>query len=263
MNSVTLIPSRELEQLFSMIGDLSKSVESLSTDVKSLKTGNEHPRETTEKTPSKITEEDSLKKVHYCVLELDQDNFDDNRLKNICDVIKSETPHIRNFSNMLSLSSSTTLNNLRLIIWDVSNGINFSSMFSECSFDDSRSLSLWNVSNGTNFSYMFGYCDCLKSLEGLSRWNVSNGIDFSEMFKGCESLNDISPLSNWNVSKATSFKGMFSRCDSIKDIKPLANWCVPKNYDVEDMFKDENGNLPKNITNSQIDWLNKNIKRHN
>ena len=261
MRTVSLIPSRELEQLFSKIDHLSKSVESLSIDVKSLKTVNEQPRETTEKMSSKITEEDSLKKVCYCALELDQDNLADDRLKSICDVIKSETPRIRNFSNMFSLSSNSTLNNLRLIIWNVSNGVNFSNMFSECSFEDSRSLSLWNVSNGTNFSYMFGYCDCLKNLEGLSRWNVSNGVDFNEMFKGCESLNDISQLSYWNVSKGTNFNRMFSGCDSLKDIKPLSNWSIPKDYDVVDMFA-INGSLPKGISKEQIEWLNKNIKRH-
>ena len=69
---------------------------------------------------------------------------------------------------------------------------------------------------------------------------------------------------------------MFARCDSLKDIKPLANWCVPKDYDVVNMFIDESDeyaeidiedyeeseHLPKNISEEQIDWLNKNIKRH-
>ena len=55
---------------------------------------------------------------------------------------------------------------------------------------------------------------------------------------------------------------MFGKCDSLKDIKPLANWIVPKYYDVKAMFEDGYGNLPKNITDEQIEWLDKNIKRH-
>ena len=83
------------------------------------------------------------------------------------------------------------------------------------------------------------------------------------MFFNCKSLSNLEGLANWDVSNGTNFRYMFYGCDSLKDITPLANWTVPKDFDVTNMFDDfDTDDLPKNISEDQIEWLNKNIKRH-
>lgn len=129
------------------------------------------------------------------------------------------------------------------------------------SIDKIPFISLVDVSNITDFSCMFQYSIRTSKLIKLSNWDVSNGTNFSYMFQCCYSLKDLSGLSHWNVSKGTNFDQMFENTQ-INDIKPLANWTVPKGYDVRRMFVYSCQELPKNITQDQIEWLNKNIKRH-
>ena len=54
-----------------------------------------------------------------------------------------------------------------------------------------KPLEKWNISNGYNFSYMFSGCKSLNDIKPIEKWNVSNGADFSGMFNDCKSLNDI------------------------------------------------------------------------
>ena len=67
-----------------------------------------------------------------------------------------------------------------------------------------KPLQNWNVSNGNNFSFMFSYCSSLSDIKPLQNWNVSNGNNFSYMFDNCSSLSDIKPLQHWKY-----FKDMF------------------------------------------------------
>ena len=60
------------------------------------------------------------------------------------------------------------------------------------SLQDISALERWNVSNGTDFSYMFSFCTALQDISALKSWNVSNGTDFSYMFRYCTSLQNIS-----------------------------------------------------------------------
>ena len=66
-------------------------------------------------------------------------------------------------------------------------------MFYSCrSLQDISALEDWNVSNGTDFSYMFSFCTALQDISALKSWNVSNGKYFSSMFRYCTSLQNIS-----------------------------------------------------------------------
>ena len=183
-----------------------------------------------------ITERNTLEKIKDCAEELNDDNLEDDRLRYI-------NKHLMNID--------TTL--IR----------NFSGLFSDClHITDLSALSHWNVVNGTTFNAMFFDCQFLEDNEGLSNWNVSKGTNFSMMFECC-GLESLSALSHWDVSNGSDFKGMFDGCDSLKDITPLVNWCIPEGYDVTNMFDDfDTDDLPKNISEDQIEWLNKNIKRH-
>ena len=56
-------------------------------------------------------------------------------------------------------------------------------MFYECRLlRDIKGLEKWNVSNGNNFSWMFSGCSSLSDIKGLEKWNVSNGNNFNDMF---------------------------------------------------------------------------------
>lgn len=172
-----------------------------------------------------------------------------------------DVSNITDFGYMFQNSSKTS-KLTKLSNWNVSNGTNFSHMFEFCySLNDLSALSNWDVSKGIRFNDMFFKCFGLRDLSALSNWNVSNGVDFSYMFYNCKNLKNLNGLSRWDVSKGKYFDCIFEYT-SINDIKPLVNWCIPKEYDVKRMFTNWHGNLPANISQSQIDWLNKNIKRH-
>ena len=64
-----------------------------------------------------------------------------------------------------------------------------------------KPLIIWNVSKGNNFSSMFYGCSSLSDIKPLKNWNVSNGKNFYRMFAGCSSLSDITTLKNWKFFK--------------------------------------------------------------
>ena len=137
--------------------------------------------------------------------------------------------------------------------------------FNVTSIDKIPSISSIDVSNVANFKSTFEGFETTSTTMQLSNWNVSKGTDFSSMFKDCKSLKNLEGLSHWDVSKGTHFYGMFEGCP-IEDITPLVNWTVPEGYDVREMFDRyypvDTDDLPNNISEEQIEWLNKNIKRH-
>ena len=187
-------------------------------------------------------------------------NFNATSFSKIPLVASIDTSDVTNFKSMFEgfKTESTTI---QLSNWNVSKGKDFSYMFSGCkSLKNLEGLSHWDVSNGIDFGNMFQRCYLLEELSALSHWDVSNGTNFMWMFSDCKSLKNIEGLSHWDVSKGTHFYGMFEGCP-IEDITPLVNWTVPKGYDVRNMFVYLYRDLPKNISEEQIEWLNKNIKR--
>ena len=139
----------------------------------------------------------------------------------------------KNFSNMFSKSN---LKDLKILEnWNVSKGLNFSSMFEKCYLTDLKYLKKWDVSKSENLSQMFSGCD-IYDLEPLKDWNVFNVKNFSYMFSECNSLNDISALEKWDVSNGNNFAGMFQGCSSLKTVKGLENWNVSHNIKFHYMF---------------------------
>jgi surface protein len=61
--------------------------------------------------------------------------------------------------------------NIDLLQWDVSNSINFISMFNNC-YKFNADLSQWDISNGLYFNFMFFNCKLFNS--DLSKWNTKN-----------------------------------------------------------------------------------------
>ena len=72
-----------------------------------------------------------------------------------------------------------------------------------CSLIAQHGLEKWNVSNGKDFSYIFSGCSLL-DIKELQNWNVSNGNNFRGIFCRCSSLSDIKGLENWNVSNGNN-----------------------------------------------------------
>ena len=62
-----------------------------------------------------------------------------------------------------------------------------------------KSIKNWNVSNGNDFSSMFSKCSSLIDIKGLANWNVSNGKFLNYMFNECSSLTDMNGLESWNI----------------------------------------------------------------
>ena len=57
-------------------------------------------------------------------------------------------------------------------------------MFSNCSsLSDIRALENWDVSNGNNFSYMFSGCKSLSNVK-IEKWDLSKCTNFTCMFTG-------------------------------------------------------------------------------
>ena len=45
-----------------------------------------------------------------------------------------------------------------------------------------KSLEKWNVSNGKNFSFMFSLCKSLLDKTILEKWNIRNDANISDIF---------------------------------------------------------------------------------
>lgn len=97
----------------------------------------------------------------------------------------------------------------------------------------------------------------LDEIPELSTWDVSEITDFSMFFNCNKTLKDIKALSHWNVSKGSGFYFMFHSYNVLDNLLELVNWTVPKNLDVNYMF-----GVNRYPREPQIEWLNKNIKRH-
>ena len=79
-------------------------------------------------------------------------------------------------------------------------------MFYECSsLSDIGPLEKWNVSNGKDFSCMFSWCTSLSDIKPLEKWNILNGINFNHIFYNCShllNLLNLKTLDKWkNLNK--------------------------------------------------------------
>ena len=133
-----------------------------------------------------------------------------------------DVSRITDFSYLFS--NKDLLYNIKIDKWDVSNGRNFSNMFSICNGFDAD-LSNWDVSNGINFMSMFGCCYAFNS--DLSRWNVSKGENFANMFYCCHSLE--TDFSNWDLSSVNINLPSIQTIDNMfKDVSKKSK--LPKMY---------------------------------
>ena len=115
------------------------------------------------------------------------------------------------------------LTSLDVSNWDTSQVVVMEEMFGNCSRLTSLDVSNWNTSNVQGMRSMFAYCGQLASLD-VSNWDTSKvrGIDY--MFYECNSLTALN-LSSWNLSQPLSMDYMFYGCDNLQSVK------MPKTID--------------------------------
>ena len=94
-------------------------------------------------------------------------------------------------------------------------------IFSRCSSLTEIDVSGWDVSNVTHGYQIFEGCNSLVELD-LSNWDISKFISLSDMFSGCTNLRNVFML-NWNSSNCTSTYRTFYNCKNIK-LLDFSNW---------------------------------------
>ena len=124
------------------------------------------------------------------------------------EIIGVETWDVSNFINFNSLFKGAKITSLDLSNWDTSKATNMNQLFNGCTSLTSVNMSGWQFNNGCSISSMFNSTSNLKTIIGHENWNLSNTTDCALLFynSGIEELN----VTNWNLSgKGTSVNGVF------------------------------------------------------
>ena len=94
-------------------------------------------------------------------------------------------------------------------------------VFSDCSSLTEIDVSGWDVSNVVYGYSVFAGCSSLTELD-LSNWDISKFNSLREMFNDCTNLRNVFIL-NWNSSNCTSTYRAFYKCKNIK-LLDFSNW---------------------------------------
>lgn len=130
----------------------------------------------------------------------------------------------------------SSLKNVDLSSWDVSNVKNMRHMFEECRSLEFINTIGWDTSKVVYMSSMFMNCRALTSID-LSHWDVSSVWNYDDMFNSCENLltyslqNVGSQISVNNINTAN----MFKNCHNIQS-HDLSSWIASSVYNSFDMF---------------------------
>jgi surface protein len=123
---------------------------------------------------------------------------------------------------------------------DLSTMTRVDNMFKGCGFSSINNLENWDVSNIVEFESMFR--DCGRFNQDISSWNLASATSLVRMFLGAITFN--SPLNNWNVSNVTNMSGIFSGASVFN--KSLNSWDVSNVTVMNSMFlgaSNFNGNI--------------------
>ena len=139
----------------------------------------------------------------------------------ILDVSNIDVSNINDFSNIfLSIDNASYVRMKKLIIsgWDTSSATNMCQMFGGLlEVEEIIGIDELNVSNVIDMSWMFAQCTSLKKID-LSKWNVKKCKDFSYMFCGCRKIEHIGNIEGWKIDHITDTEKMFSGCKKLNDI---------------------------------------------
>lgn len=186
-----------------------------------------------------------------------QEMFKDCKsLKRVCEIIGK----VRNMEDMFYGCVSL----IELPDLDVSQVQSFESALYNCSSIKNLDLTSWNISNGKTLNYLFSGCSQLESLD-ISSWDFSNAESIQGLFYNCKNLTNLtlpdkfgfpvldavfygckkipsSIIQQIDFSKVTSLKNTFVDCDfesldfsftninTITDLSDTFNYCKKLKY---------------------------------
>ncbi len=113
---------------------------------------------------------------------------------------------------------------------DLSNVISMRLMFALTAFN--QPINLWDTSNVVNMSGMFSGDEYFN--QPLNKWDTSNVLYMNDMFSQAKSFNQ--PLNSWNTSNVRYMSNMFNEAYSFN--QPLDNWDTSKVENMDFMFID-------------------------
>ena len=120
--------------------------------------------------------------------------------------------------------SGCTVFNQPLANWNVSNVLNFDSLFSGCRAFN-RPLTNWNVRKGETFYSMIGSCDVFN--QPLNNWrpgidSASQRVEVISMFSGATAF--IQNIASWPFALIRNMNNMFFNATSFN--QNLSSWIM-------------------------------------
>ena len=164
------------------------------------------------------------KKMYYLNFEYSSDLQNIIDKYNVANVIFDEDQPNDEIKSTGKLSgfkseSDTYIKNNEIHIFNPNGGKVVAPENSSCLFAylhvNSLDVSNLDVSNVINCSYMFSNCTCTNI--NVNNWNTKNFKNCQSMFQCCTSLKDLD-FSSWDTSNVTTFYDFLYRCISIKSL---------------------------------------------
>ena len=132
-------------------------------------------------------------------------------------ILDTNTPLIDATDLSYTFYACSSVNNIGAVNWDVSDIVNFDSMFWGCTvFNDD--LSGWDTSSATNMNGMFRSADAFA--RDINDWHTNEVTTMSLMFAYTDYNGD---LGDWNVQKVRDFSSMFAYNNTFNHIG-IASW---------------------------------------
>jgi surface protein len=141
----------------------------------------------------------------------------------------SDTPDLRQVTNMFGAFSYCTNITGNLSGWEFSSGTEMNEMFRGAS-GINVDITSWDVSQVTDMHYMFE--DVGDFNQDISAWDVSSVTDMFHMFKNAGDFNQ--DISAWDVSSVRDMEGMFIGASTFD--QDLSAWDVSSVRYMEGMF---------------------------
>lgn len=113
-------------------------------------------------------------------------------------------------------SNCSSLTEIDVSGWDVSNVVYGYSVFADCSSLTEIDLSNWDISKFNSLREMFSGCTNLRNVFMLN-WNSSNCTTTYRTFFDCKNIK-LLDFSNWDFKLVTSVNGMITGCTSLETI---------------------------------------------
>ena len=122
---------------------------------------------------------------------------------------------------------------------DLSNVINISNMFKNCSNLQKIDLTfLQKIYNIKRMDYLFCGCKSLENIDNIKLLNTKFVTNMNNMFNGCEDLKNVDDIKEFITDNVEYLKGMFKHCRSLEELPNLSGWNLENVKSMKGMFKD-------------------------